>query len=78
MTQNDLELKTMARAALRKFLAENPPIDWEQRRYEIAKDVLGSFRANGATYGSKEDCRLAIVYADELIKQLKGDKQWHQ
>ena len=51
-------------------------IDWEQRRYEIAKDVLvGLVSAHqsgltDATYDSLE----AIKHADELIKQLKSNQ----
>lgn len=51
-------------------------IDWEQRRYEIAKDVLAgivSAHQSGltdATYDSLE----AIKHADELIKQLKSNQ----
>lgn len=53
---------------------EKKEIDWEQRRYEIAKDVLAglvSAHQSGLTdavYDSLE----AIEYADELIKQLKS------
>ena len=40
MTNIELEVLSMAKAALRKYNAGE--IDWEQRRYEIAKDVLAS------------------------------------
>lgn len=40
MTQIDLELKSMAKSALREYISSRGAIDWEQRRYEIAKDVL--------------------------------------
>ena len=49
-------------------------VDWEQRRYEIAKDVLASLVSahqsglTDAVYDSLE----AIKHADELIKQLKS------
>lgn len=48
-------------------------IDWEQRRYEIAKDVLAGIVSahqpglTDAVYASLE----AIKYADELINNLK-------
>jgi len=41
MTNIELEALSLAKTALRKYIAEE--IDWEQRRYEIAKDVLASF-----------------------------------
>ena len=45
-------------------------IDWEQRRYEIAKDVLANIigRTNTSDYSYEE---LAIKFADSLIKKLK-------
>lgn len=49
-------------------------IDWEQRRYEIAKDVLAglvSAHQPGLT-DDTNDPLSAIMYADELIKQLKS------
>ena len=48
-------------------------IDWEQRRYEIAKDVL----AYCATYkGDFNAVKHAVVLADALIEELKKkDKQ---
>lgn len=51
-------------------------IDWEQRRYEIAKDILASLVSvhqsglTDAVYDSFE----AIKHADELIKQLKSNQ----
>jgi hypothetical protein len=42
-------------------------IDWEQRRYEIAKDVLCSLFAAGKT-GDVND---AVQVADALIEALK-------
>ena len=49
-------------------------IDWEQRRYEIAKDVLAGLVSahqpglTDAVYDSLE----AIKHADKLIKRLKS------
>lgn len=53
-------------------------IDWEQRRYEIAKDALTGIIAEESISGANpyhyfdEDVSRAIKYADELIKQLKS------
>lgn len=52
-------------------------IDWEQRRYEIAKDALTGIIAEESVPGCDpfhyidEDVSKAVQYADELIKQLK-------
>lgn len=75
MTQIDLELKSMAKSALREYISSRGAIDWEQRRYEIAKDVLCACFASGRT-----DCNSTVDYAvsiaDELISVLKegGEK----
>lgn len=53
-------------------IIDNKSIDWEQRRYEIAKDIVC---ANNIDLGNPElDFRLAIKYADKLIKQLKSNQ----
>ena len=50
-------------------------IDWEQRRYEIAKDILTAWYSNsdrGTGLGiPKNDSAAAVRYADALIKALK-------
>lgn len=48
---------------------KNTP-NWEQRRYEIAKDLLCA----SATLGSctKEDIQFVISTADDLIAELKA------
>lgn len=52
------------------------PIDWEQRRYEIAKAILTGYSSGEGFYSGidrpKEHCERAIMYADELIRQLKA------
>ena len=48
-------------------------IDWEQRRYEIAKSMLPVVRSNSSGIMSiKQVARLAVDYADALIEELKG------
>ena len=64
-------------------------IDWDERRYEIAKEVLSNMAAseytvqaaikfienkNDSGYVRETLSKYAVAYADELIKQLKGDK----
>lgn len=75
MTQIDLELKSMAKSALREYISSSGAIDWEQRRYEIAKDVLCACLASGRTDGINT-VDYAVSVADELIMVLKegGEK----
>lgn len=47
----------------------NKVIDWEQRRYEIAKDILSQTFVLGSPKGSANN---AVWYADALIEVLKG------
>lgn len=55
----------------------NKVIDWGQRRYEVAKDILPVIYSNGQPeegefYLSPEDAaNLSVKYADALIKELK-------
>lgn len=62
-------------------------VDWEQRRYEIAKDVLANnaiervadvFDAGYPTGDGMDmanNCaKMAVVFADALIVELKKDK----
>lgn len=65
MTNIELETLTMAKAAFKKYIAEE--INWEQRRYEIAKDVLCGMIAAGKS----GDVRDAVQAADALITALK-------
>ena len=56
-------------------------INWEQRRYEVARTMLPTMfelamnekkERNGCGFVvPKNICKAAIVYADELINQLK-------
>lgn len=51
---------------------ETPIIDWEQRRYEIAKDVLGVLAARDGMASEYElNIERAVAYADKLIEHLK-------
>lgn len=52
-------------------------IDWEQRRYEVAKDVFSAMLANSRLtpiiFGLclDERARMAFEYADVFIEELK-------
>lgn len=50
------------------------PIDWEQRRYEIAKDVLVNIPAD-YPISSEAKISIAVMRADALIKELKRGEE---
>lgn len=72
MTNIELEVLSMAKTALRKYNADE--IDWEQRRYEIAKDVLAAYATTQDGIVVEIDVPSAVRIADALIKELKGGK----
>lgn len=45
-------------------------IDWEQRRYEIAKDALAALLINPTRVYTSYS-KVAVDYADALIEELK-------
>ena len=51
----------------------SPIINWEQRRYEIAKDILAAFNPINSRSNPDLDSKCAIIYTDALIKQLKSN-----
>lgn len=63
--------QTFLESATRYFReSQSKEIDWEQRRYEIAKDVLAVLVSSSVTsYYSYP--KVAVKYADVLIKELK-------
>lgn len=51
--------------------SQSKEIDWEQRRYEIAKDVLIAFITKPEIIVTTSYTKVAIGYADALIEELK-------
>lgn len=54
--------------------AQSKEIDWEQLRYEIAKNALTALLSNrkiGGVYASYS--KIAVDYADALIEELKKE-----
>lgn len=51
----------------------NKAIDWEQRRYEIAKDIMGVIytRPNAGAGGALPNYNRIVAAADGLIRELK-------
>ena len=50
-------------------------IDWEQRRYEIAKEMLAAINSNYKFqlfgFGREDRVKVAVLYAYMLIQELK-------
>lgn len=72
MTNIELETLNAVKTACRRYLDENKSIDWEQRRYEIARDLFVANRlrstSNVLLYCHAE---LAVRDASMLIEELK-------
>lgn len=49
-------------------------IDWEQRRYEIAKELFPSLLNVGQKFNVLFAAKLAVGCADTLINKLKESK----
>jgi len=49
------------------------PIDWEQRRYEIAKAAMQGIVSNYGLKYKDNHAAEAVAFADELINQLKNN-----
>ena len=64
--------------SLVEVLKDDEIIDWEQRRYEIAKSMMAAFLSNSCsnvymnTY--ENQAQEAVKYADMLIDELKKGK----
>lgn len=54
----------------------NKMIDWEQRRYELAKEfmtaITSGFVSAQVGWSFEDAIKDSITFADEMIKQLKG------
>lgn len=62
--------------SINRKMKDQREIDWEARRYEIARDVLAAFMSNSCNnvYAGAPDAQAkdAVLYADALINELKG------
>ena len=73
---NNCEWCTYVQSEL-EFIKEEPQkdIDWEQRRYEIAKDMMAAFLSNSCSNvymgNPDEQAKCAIMFVDALISELK-------
>lgn len=75
MTNLEQTFLESATRCFREF--QSKEIDWEQRRYEISKDILTAWCSNpdrGTGLGMpKNDSAAAVRYADALIEELKKE-----
>lgn len=53
-------------------------IDWEQRKYEIARVVMAGFVADATLWSVEQIADEAVKYADALIERLGGDVKMQQ
>ena len=60
----------LARAALKR-LNKTKTTDWEQRRYEVARDCLAAMSSNVVDFNADSMASLSITLADSLISKLK-------
>ena len=67
-----LEQETMN--AVKHYCETKTNIDWEQRRYEIAKSVLQGIFASNIQGTYEELATFAVQGADALINELKKEK----
>lgn len=68
------EYETKSLDDVELILDEQVGIDWEQRRYEIAKDVMAAYMSNVDFPESHSECviaRWSTIAADKLIEELK-------
>lgn len=75
-----IEKQTMdAIIAINRKTKDANQIDWEQRRYEIAKDVMAAQMSNSNPnmHGSEPRtmARYSIEWADALIDALKAKRE---
>lgn len=66
--------KNFLESATRYFSkAQSKEIDWEQRRYEIARDALIALISKPEIVLTASDAKVAIRYADALIEKFKKE-----
>ena len=71
-----IEMDTMrAIESMNRKMKDQRDIDWEQRRYEVARDMMAAFMSNSCSnvYGGsyERQAKDAVMYADALIAELK-------
>lgn len=73
MTNAELQAIESVKGIYREMKKANE-INWEQRRYEIAKEVLAGIVGNSKVKGTVDESlivKVAVVFADLLIEELR-------
>lgn len=67
----NIELRTME--AVRSAALHSTQIDWDKVRNDAAIAAMQSLIANSGIWSNKSDgiCKIAVMYADELVNELK-------
>lgn len=73
MTKIEMQAMDAVIGIHREMRKGNEP-NWEQRRYEIAKDVRCAMLSNPELGGRGKFAVYSVEMADELIAQLKTEK----
>lgn len=74
MTVIEQDTMHAIQSACRKYTKKE--IDWEQRRYEVAKDLFVRMSVGEYSYHfSHSDVESAVEMADELIEELKKERK---
>ncbi len=73
MTKIEMQYMDAVIGIHREMRKGNEP-NWEQRRYEIAKDVMFAMLSNPELGGRGKFAVYSVEMADELIAQLKTEK----
>lgn len=66
--------KDMTRQEALEIQKAQDNLEWDSFRREAAKDILVGLCAHDGPIDIKDDVRIAIKLADELIKQLREAK----
>lgn len=72
MTQLEQRMMHLVAAACSKYIGENNTIDWEQRKYEAAKDyAIGLMTSQWYDGTEQQAIERGIEFAENLIEKLK-------
>lgn len=71
MTNIELQTLSAVKNAAIKYASQKDGIDWEQRRYEIAKDVLAGRLSFSPPTDIDRFVEYCVIYADKLIECLR-------
>lgn len=71
MTVMENQTYTAIQRACRAIADDREHVDWEQRRYEIAKEALNALISLGGTDDWGEKCIASVNIADRLVSILQ-------